>query len=178
MKKMTLILVFLGWLIVSSLWGFLPIIQPLRQFAETSAEHRKQAAIASGLLAFITGALTGVLILYWVTCSFMMQTFAYYAHGASPLLQGLTEAQVSSRIIPVANETMLQTIFPGNSCLIGDPTTCEITSRVIHGGFDPTGTLPLTIGISIFLAIIPAYIAARINWKLTTALQQTKNDML
>jgi hypothetical protein len=167
MKKMTLILVFLGWLIVSSLWGFLPIIQPLRQFAETSAEHRKQAAIASGLLAFITGALTGVLILYWVTCSFMMQTFAYYAHGASPLLQGLTEAQVSSRIIPVANETMLQTIFPGNSCLIGDPTTCEITS-----------TFPLTIGISIFLAIIPAYIAARINWKLTTALQQTKNDML
>ena len=30
---MTLILIFLGWFILSSLWGFLPVIEPLRLFA-------------------------------------------------------------------------------------------------------------------------------------------------
>jgi hypothetical protein len=175
---MSLILVFLGWLIVSSLWGFLPIIKPLRQFATSSAKHRKQIAIASGLLAFITGVFTGALILYWVTCSFMVQTFAYYAHGDSPLLQGLAETQIKARIIPVTNEIMLQIILSGNSCLIGDPTTCEIASRVIHGGFDPTSALSLVLGISIFLALFAVYIAAKINWKLTSTPQQTKSDML
>jgi hypothetical protein len=43
---MSLILIFLGWLAISSLWEFLPVIAPVRQFAAASPlRHNKQKAI-------------------------------------------------------------------------------------------------------------------------------------
>jgi hypothetical protein len=70
---MTLILIFLGWLAISSLWEFLSVIAPVRQFAAASLLCRKQAAIASGFSAFITG----ILFLYWISCYAMVAFFTY-----------------------------------------------------------------------------------------------------
>ncbi len=53
---MTLILIFLGWFILSSMWRFLPVIEPLRQFAVFNLPRRRTTAMMSGALALLTGA--------------------------------------------------------------------------------------------------------------------------
>src|SRR5512133_3058518 len=101
--NMQLILIFAGWLIVSSLWGFLPVIQTVRQFVLVSPQRRNGMMALSGALAFITG----VIVLYWVVCYIMVGVFAYYAHGGSPIGQGFTDAQISSSIFLLTTQVML-----------------------------------------------------------------------
>jgi hypothetical protein len=167
---MQLIFIFLGWLIISSIWGFLPVIPSVRQFAVSSSQRRNGMMALSGILA----CLTGTVVLYWVVCYIMVGVFAYYAHGGSPMGQGFTDAQINSSITSITNQVMLRSTILKDACFSSASEVCEISKRVIENGFNPASMLPIVFGVS----IIPAVVALFINKRLTTGPKQTKNDML
>jgi hypothetical protein len=158
---MQLVLIFAGWLIISSIWGFLPALPSVRRFATASPQRRNGILALSGFLAFLTGAI----VLYWVVCNIMVGTFAYYAHGGSPISQGFTDAQINSSIIPITNQIMLRSTILRDTCLLSTPEVCELSKRVIENGFNPASMLSLVAGLS----VIPTVVALFISKRLTSA---------
>lgn len=154
---MTLILIFLGWFILSSLWGFLPLAEPLRQFSLVSPRRRKTTAFVSGLLAFLTGAL----LLLWLAGYSAGVIMLYDAHAA-----GGAAAQASSNLIPLANELALRQLLPGAGCLSGDATVCSLAAQALQRG-NMVSMLPVISAA----ALVPALLAAFLCWKLSAASQ-------
>lgn len=155
---MTLILIFLGWFILSSLWGFLPVIEPLRLFALASPRRRKITLFASGLPAL----LTGILFLMWVGSYSIVVIMAYDAHTASEL----TQAQSTVNVFSVTNELALRQLLPGVGCLNKDVAVCAMAAQALQ-----LGSLGSMLPIISVAALIPALSAATICWKLTAVSQ-------
>ena len=155
---MTMILIFLGWFILSSLWGFLPVIEPLRLFALSNPRHRKMIVFASGLLAL----LIGIFILLWVGSYSIVVIMAYDAHTASEL----TQARSTVNVFSVTNELALRQLLPGIDCLNKDVTVCSMAAQALQ-----LGSLGSMLPIISAAALIPTLSAAFICWKLTTTVQ-------
>ena len=159
---MTLALIFLGWFILSSLWGFLPLVEPLRLFAITTLQRRKITASVSGLLAFLTGTLT----LLWIICFYTTIIVIYDSHAASASQAGMPDGGVDANILPVANEIMLRQFLPAPECLSKQTVVCDLAAQVLRAA-NLRNMLP-ALGAG---ALIPALAAAFICWKLMSAPQ-------
>jgi hypothetical protein len=161
---MTFILIFLGWFIISALWGFLPLVEALRLSAIGSPRSRAVITAGSAALAL----LTGVVMLVWVSSYTMLIISAYEAHDDTQLAQGLTSTSVSANIIPAVNEVLLRQFSPAADCLSSNPVVCSMATRALAFG-SPLGMLPVISAAS----LLPALAAALICWKLTAAPQPT-----
>ena len=159
---MTLILIFLGCFILSSLWGFLPVVEPVRLFAQTSSLRRKMTALAGGLLAL----LTGILLLLWLGSYSTAVIMAYDAHASSASQDPTVQAPAVADVFSVTNELVLRQLLPGAGCLNGDAEVCAMAAQALQlGGL--TRMLPIISAA----ALLPALMAAFICWKLTAVSQ-------
>lgn len=148
---MTLLLIFLGWFILNSLWGFLPLIEPLRQFALGSSQRRKTLTFGSALLALMGG----VIMLLWLVSYSGVVLMVYDAHAVSG-------SAVAVDISRVASELVLRQLLPGSGCFSADAAVCGLAAQTIEKG-GAAGMLPI-LGAA---ALVPALAAAYICWKLT-----------
>jgi hypothetical protein len=166
---MTLLFILIGWFIISALWGFIPLVEPLRLAALASSGRRKVTASASALLAFVTG----VLILLWVSTYTMLSISVYESHADSLLLQDITQTQVSANILPAANEILLRQLSLGSACQGPDQVMCALADRALLYG-SPLNMLPVIAAAS----LIPALAAAFLCWKLTDGPRPALPDVL
>lgn len=155
---MTLILIFLGWFILSSLWGFLPLIEPLRLFAISSLPRRRASALAAALPAF----LTGTLLLLWISSYSTVMIMVYDAHASSAAQDGSMAGQAPVNPFSAATQLALRQLLPGAGCLSRDAAVCAMAASAYQLG-PLTGMLP----VMSLAALIPALAAAFICWKLT-----------
>ena len=116
------------------------------------------------MLAF----LTGLVMFVWMSCYAMLVISAYDSHADSQLLQGLSQTDVKTNIVPAVNEMILRQLSLEAACLSIDPTVCAMASRALQFG-SPLGMLPIISAATLF----PALAAGFLCWKLTVAHQST-----
>jgi hypothetical protein len=155
---MTLILILLGWFIISILWGFIPLVEPVRLSAIASPVRRKTIIVASAALAFVSA----VLILLWAGSYTMLVISVVESHSDGQLMQGATQSDAGLNMVLATNETLLRPLFRNADCLSSIPQVCAMASRALVFG-SPLGMLPI---ISL-AALFPALAAVLICWKLT-----------
>jgi hypothetical protein len=156
MPFMTLTLIFLGWFILSSLWGFLPMVEPLRLFATSGPKRRSTLASFSGLLAL----LTGIIFLVWVGSYSAVVIMTYDAHSTSQPAQ----SQSTVNVVAVTNELTLRQLLRGTTCLSKDETVCAVAGQALQ-----LGNIASMLPVISLASLIPALMAAFLCWKLTPA---------
>jgi hypothetical protein len=166
---MTLIFILLGWFIISILWGFIPLVEPLRLAAIANPARRKTITAGSAALAFATG----VLLLAWISCYTLLVISVVESHMDSQLMQGSAQSEAGANMVFASNEILLRPLFPGAVCINSSPVVCALADRALTFG-SPLGMLPIISPA----ALLPALVAALICWKLTLPPRPVSPDML